>query len=147
VGQEEVTIIAIRDGIMAVDSMAFQGSYRCGTTKKWRAVPDELGGGFIAGAGDLGSITDAIDRFIGGGPMGDITDGSNVAWMKADGTVVSFDCHGACHIAADFHAEGAGMCVALGAMHMGATAEQAARAACALNVYCGGEIQILSVRA
>lgn len=48
------------------------------------------------------------------------------------------------HVNKKFYACGSGVDYALGAMAHGATAEQAVRIACSLDVYCGGEIRRLT---
>lgn len=48
-------------------------------------------------------------------------------------------------IDAPFHAGGSGSAVALGAMEMGATAEEAVRIAIKYTTSCGGEIQIVKL--
>lgn len=48
-------------------------------------------------------------------------------------------------ISAPFYAIGHGAMAALGAMHMGAEPEQAARVACKVDAYCGGKIRTMEL--
>ena len=49
-----MTVIAIRDGIMAVDSLCCMGNILAGDVKKWFAVKPDHGGGFVAFSGRAG---------------------------------------------------------------------------------------------
>jgi ATP-dependent protease HslVU (ClpYQ) peptidase subunit len=46
----------------------------------------------------------------------------------------------------EYRAFGCGWRIAMGAMAVGATAEEAVRAACELDVYCGGEVTVLQLK-
>lgn len=50
-------------------------------------------------------------------------------------------------VAEPFYAIGAGTKAALGAMHMGASAEEAVRITCLIDPFCGGPIQVMRLEA
>ena len=142
-----MTIVAIRDGVMAVDSMAVRGSVIVCEIKKWSEVPDAMGGGYVAMAGDMFPLSEAMDRFLAGRDPAVPTGDGSLTHMRSDGSVWRCEANKWVEQAGDFHACGCGFEIALGAMHAGADAKAAAEAACALSVDCGGKIHTLRVKA
>lgn len=143
-----MTIICVRDGIMAVDSLAGAEGCRTGYVKKWVEVPAKHGGGFAAFTGDAGRCAAARDLLPKRGPKMVLTSGDVwVVWLKADGQVVQMDASGVCYASgAPFFAQGGPWHFALGAMAGGASAEDAARLCCEYYPgVCGGEITVLRI--
>jgi len=142
-----VTIIAIKDGVMAVDSLISSGTTRVGHTRKWREVPKDLGGGYVAAAGFCGLATRIVEQVAEKGPAASIEndDGVNALWLRADGSVWCLDKEAFYQISGPFFAEGSGRAFAIGAMAAGASAAEAARIACEHDTNCGGAITILGV--
>lgn len=140
-----MTIITVRDGIMAVDSEVSRDDTIVGQMQKWRAVPEVHGDGFVAGFGSLPAFIRLLDDYSKTGTCEwDNTD-PGLVHLQADGSVrifrglwYSYD--------ADYYAEGFGSREARGAMKHGATAEQAVRVACALVDSCGGKVHVLTVK-
>lgn len=136
-----MTVIAVRDGIMAVDSHILAGGVVHGSAKKWRKVP-HFPGGYVAGAGDFALVTKMMDEFISSQKI-DGHDGSTLVHMRGDGTVQVFETHGWFEFDAPFYAGGSGEVIALSAMMAGASAQRAAEIACEISQTCGGDVHIL----
>lgn len=141
-----MTVICYRDGIMAADSLSSHNGRRVASVKKIVRSEDGNLAGSAGDASDCGAFRSWI---AAGGPKETIPklsneDGDFDAIMVTpdrrmfmlDGSLlpIPFD--------APFCAIGSGAPIAIGAMHMGATAEQAVEAAIAHNCYCHGPIQI-----
>ena len=139
-----MTVIAIRDGIMAVDSLCSMGNILAGDTKKWFAVKPDHGGGFVAFAGRVSGAAE-VEAFALFGK--DIADKEVQAVHLCDNGEVRFNDGGGWYrMNSDFYASGSGMDIAIGAMAMDATSEAAVKVACKYDKNCGGEIHVLSVR-
>lgn len=139
-----MTIIAVRDGVMAVDSRVSNNGLVIGQSQKWRAVPEERGGGFIAAAGTCGEASKALDEFMDSGAAmpTDVT----AVHLRADGTVWTSESGPWYTYTAEFYAEGFAPSQARAAMMAGASAKEAVQIVCKLfPVSCGGEIHVLSV--
>jgi ATP-dependent protease HslVU (ClpYQ) peptidase subunit len=136
-----VTTIAYRDGLLAADGRSSSGStILTDNAKKIIRLSD---GALFALAGDVAYT----------GPMlGALED--DVEFPKADGafTAVIVETNGALRVyegaggfmavEEPFAAFGSGAEVAYGAMEMGASAEEAVRAAMRRDTYSGGAIQV-----
>ena len=143
-----MTIIAYRDGVLAADSLSTNQGTKLGAMKKiWRTSK-----GRIAICGDYGDALKAarwIERGMVGSPpsSNDPADPGAAIWLPdrgdplivENGTVQDLD-------EAPYHAWGSGARIALGAMHQGASAEEAVEAAIAHCVICGGPVQALEPR-
>ncbi len=145
-----MTIIAVRDGVMAADSVVNAGSCRWAHTKKIKRLPN---GALLGVAGDstqASSFAIIIGRAIKEGcqpiiemlaPYDDISClylcKEGVYCMQADKGK-----SGIYKLEGDFFAEGSGVDAAIAAMYMGADAELAAMIACDVCHDCGGPIQI-----
>lgn len=139
-----MTVIAIRGGIMAVDSLISCAGNICGEIKKWSAVPDIRGGGFIASTGDASLCARSVQAFINSGA--EPSDGVVLVHMKSDGVISICESGAWFEYAAPFYAEGSGASLAMAAMHAGASAEEAVRIAIKMRPSeCGGEVHVLSV--
>lgn len=138
-----MTIIAVRDGVMAVDSFLGGNDKFFGYFRKFAAVPAYFGGGFWAGSGDASFVSAILSVDDPKSAIGH--EHCNMVWLLADGTVRVLDAGGWIEFEAPFYAEGSGTGLAMGAMAHGATAEEAAKIACQYSQTCGGEVHVLSV--
>lgn len=138
-----MTVIAIKGRIIAVDSSCYASGVYSGMMKKLHPVPDEFGGGWIAGAGSAAIVNVAIRAIQKGGanarPEKNEAD-FNLIWLRADGSVWLVEREATFEVTAPFHAEGSGHAIALGAMAAGASAEEAVRIACDLEQSCRGPV-------
>lgn len=138
-----MTVIAIKDGIIAADSSCYASGVYAGGMSKIHAVPAEFGGGFIAGSGAAARVKvaiDAIQKQGGDARPAKNDEEINLIWLRADGTVWAVEKEATFQITSPFHAEGSGRAIALGAMAAGASAEEAVRIACDLEQNCRGPV-------
>lgn len=143
-----MTIICVRDGIMAVDELLVSEGCHLGQVKKWVKVPQKHGGGFAAFTGDEGRCAAARDLLPKLGPKMALTSGGVWGvWLKADGQVVHMDDSGVWYASeAPFSAQGKPWEFAMGAMAAGLSAEDAARLCCGYYPgVCGGKITVLRI--
>lgn len=139
-----MTTLAYRDGVLASESLVSSGSQRAGFMQKSRRIGDLL----YASCGSAG-LTDRLESWLRSGAKGpppslkegDAT-GSVFVFMPDD-MIVWFHADGQSAMRAPFWASGSGGPYALGAMSMGATAEQAVRAAIEHDTASGGEVTVI----
>lgn len=139
-----MTVIVYRDGIMAADSQITDDYILRGQCKKiYRAPCGALG----AATGLFAAGTRFGEWFVGGRngnfdpKSGDRYFGALI--VEADGTLWAMDNTGTCsQFSAPWAAEGGGDQIAMGALEMGATAEQAVSVAIKHHAGCGGRIQV-----
>ena len=138
-----MTVVTYRDGVLSADSLATAGHVITGQIAKiWRLDNGRLVGG-AGGAGEMQSFV----AWIRGGGQGqweckDKENGFSALVVDTSGEVTIYDAEGRGYpLEADFIARGAGAELAMGAMAMGANAEQAVEIACRYSVWCGGPIQ------
>lgn len=141
-----MTIICYRDGVLASDSLFVYNGRRHGSLAKIFRASD----GSIAGNAGGGQLVDAFrEWFLAGAdqatrPTPQSNDEFAALVIKPSGEV--YDVGERCiltRLEAPFYAIGSGAPIAIGAMEMGATAEQAVAAAIKWQTSCGGEIQVL----
>jgi hypothetical protein len=145
-----MTTIAYRDGVMASDTgMTMRGS-RCGrATKIVRASDGRLIGACGSCSGAEAFKTWALDpNYRDYEPPANPIKDEQPDWSgliaHPDGQIEVFDGGESSHkFAADYYAAGSGRPEALGAMFMGATAEQAVRAAMAHDHGTWGDVLTL----
>ena len=139
-----MTVIAYRDGVMAADTMITDNGRVVGSIQKIARSPC----GAIGAASGRGGAGQRFAAWMQAGMPGEfdpkctedgffgalIMDAAGMRAMDRTGTILPFT--------APFAAEGRGREVAIGAMEMGATTEQAVAAAIKWEEGCGGEIQI-----
>lgn len=144
-----MSVVVFRDGVFAADSRAYGGHGQPSPGVK-RKVHD-LGDGRRIGL--VSATLGEPERFLawlcaGKGPK---------AWFgdKPDVRAILIDADGQAFLFEDsvwpsgpiapgeFYAIGSGALTALGAMHMGATAEQAVEAAIRFDHHCGGPVRVL----
>lgn len=136
-----MTTIAYRDGVLAADTLHSNNGIRVGYRPKIAVLPD---GGWLATKGCSG-YGHALLKWLEGGRQGEQPKGEGGGFLvHLDGTLEGFEGE-VCEVfsGAPFYAFGSGAEIALGALQMGATAEQAIAAAIALDVYSGGEITVM----
>lgn len=137
-----MTIICVKDGVIAADSGVWHGNIHSGSMLKIRRMPETIGGGYAAGSGGAARVSAALDLVEAQGLAARIPDddGISLIWLRGDGTVWAIEKEASFQIHAPFHAEGSGKAVALGAMAAGASAEEAVRISCDLEQNCRGPV-------
>ena len=123
----EVTTIVYRDGIMCGDTAVFDRGTYCGRAKKVFRAPD----GSIGGAAGALSVVARFGQWVEGGAEGippsiPPSDDSECLLVRPDGRVwwIGPDCEPT-ELIGDYFAAGSGFKIAMGALAMGATAQQA----------------------
>lgn len=144
-----MTIVTVRDGVIASDSM-IGNELVFGYVDK--IFPVKIGNwdcGYIGVAGDYVEIKKFVGRLTGGElemPVPEPSDkGTEFIWLDANGVVNYSDGNAWFEIQSPCHAIGSGLEIALGAMHAGANAEQAVKAAIDLSSTFSGKIVSRSV--
>ena len=128
-----MTVIAIRDGVLAVDSH-IGSNWRMGNVQKSRRLPD---GSVAAGTGNFHVVVAFLNAMESGSDLPPLGDDEVIQLMR-DGSVMYWDSGvSSFQIDAPFHALGSGAQLAIGAMAMGATAREAAEIACRYSNTCG----------
>lgn len=142
-----MTTIAVKDGILAVDSQISAGNERVGEAVKWRFAND---GSVLAWCGEFAIMEGAFDWYDSGANYDNVpqdfanaTDSALVA-LKPDGKLVAYyrGREEACF--AENFAFGSGSQFARGAMEAGASAVEAVEITCNLDVYTGGDVYELT---
>lgn len=138
-----MTTIAYRDGVLAADTLELaSGCSVIGYGRKiWRLEDGTL----VASIGEA-PMGDAVKHWLEHGQEGEApTMAGEAMVIFPDGHMEAFSGENRQrnYPTAPFYAWGSGADVALGAMHMGATAVQAVEAAIRWNVHTGGEITVL----
>ena len=135
-----MTVIAYRAGILAADSLTCAHGTRVGTAKKiWRGGDGTL----LALCGSRCEAADFLEWFLAGErgrpPGGEDWGGTLI---RPDGAVFNINASGRMtSVEAEFHTNGAGGFIALGAMDRGATAIEAVESAIRWSTDCGGPVQ------
>lgn len=139
-----MTVIAFRSGVLAADTLALNGAKT--RQSKLRRLKDGRLVGFA------GVFVDAIEyvKYLDGerDDMPEWMDngGCSALIVTREGVVEHYeDGKGPIIIQEEFAAIGSGAQFAYGAMHMGATAEQAVEAAIKWASGCGGEVEMMRV--
>ena len=137
-----MTVIAVRDGCMASDTRGSFGQqpYHCSKIYRTRA-------GIVGMAGDASACLAFAQHFDGIEVPEDHLKGAAALVLCTDGIVLYDESARGERVQEPFFAIGSGAPVALGAMHMGATAREAARAACRWNNDCGLPVVALRLTA
>ena len=136
-----MTVVAIKDGQIAADTIVTSGNHVLhGQVCKIYKVPSHCGGGYIGVSGDLASAKALVAYFLERGALpSDIKDVS-VLWLDANSEVWCSDGPTWYQFDAPYYAVGSGEEAALAAMSVGATAEEAVRAACRHVLTCAEPI-------
>lgn len=139
-----MTTIAYRAGVLAADTAMNCGGVRVSRSRK---VGQSRHG--LAAACGASAFGQAFLAWVAGGGALDPRspdrpkpgDNDEGVLIRPDGSIVVYEDAGALDIDAPYYAAGSGYAIALGAMHAGASAEEAVRAAIAHDVYSGGEVE------
>lgn len=143
-----MTTIAYRDGVLAADSMLSDNATLVGSFTKIRPVGDV---GFLALAGQIGPNFKIMIDWLSKWPVIDeapkcLADGDvSGIFALESGRVFQLVRGSPYEISAPFFADGTGRFIALGAMAMGATAEQAVDVAIHYDHHSGGTTQTVRV--
>lgn len=130
-----VTVIAVKDGVIAADSMVSSGGVLSGTTDKIYAVCEAHGGGYVAGCGELQFVQPGCRSFATTGQI-EPSGGVSFLHLSSDGVYRENNGAGWYAFNAPFYAIGTGADIALGAMAAGASAREAVEIACRLSAQC-----------
>lgn len=143
-----MTTYAYKNGVLVADTAVTMGGQYLGTTLKIVKK-----GPFLAAASGSASLARNFIDWVARGMKGDVPDmlvtASKEDWTAwgqifcPDGLVVSFEPNGVNTYRSPFTADGSGGMIAMGAMAHGATAEEAVRIACKLDVATREPIVIL----
>lgn len=141
-----MTTIAYRDGILAGDSMAYGGQWCASPGQKWKIWRLTNGDRLGVSSTKVGAGEALRDWLNSGGDRSLVpSEGIKAILVKADGQVfVANDgLHFSGPLDAPYVAIGSGADFAYGAMHHGADAVQAVRAAISHDQHTGGEVRVL----
>lgn len=138
-----MTVVCFRAGVLASDRMATTpDDWIVGGVTKIIAI-----GGMLAGSAGRTSDMSTFFQWIADGRPAmrpSLDDDFSGLLIEADGTVHRYGYKLISRpTETDYHAIGSGTGPALGAMFVGATAEEAVKAACAHALGCGGGIDVL----
>ena len=140
-----MTVICYKDGVLAADrSSCDESDMIVGVrTKIVRASP-KIMGGTCGSAHHATLFREWVENGMVVGSIPDLGDDKFGALLILDGEAFRYNHRFVpVKVEAPFHTIGNGEMVAAGAMFMGATAEQAVAAACALVLGCGGGVDVL----
>jgi hypothetical protein len=148
-----VTIVVLRDGIMAADTAVWNGDAINGHVRKIRRLPDGslVGSGGSPGYAEWFSawLVERLDATLlsfasASAPAIPEDTGFGAIWLRQDGVVWKFN-----HSVLPYVSVGPwdlvgaeGQDIAIGALGMGATAEQAVRVVLAHSKHAGGDVQV-----
>jgi 20S proteasome alpha/beta subunit len=140
-----MTCIVYRDGVLASDSRVIDGTDTIYNTTKIYRLDD---GSLMGAAGNGREICIFKNCYLHGieAPEGyDYKEFAGII-IKPDGAIFFCETHDLLDTVDDeFLAIGSGRSVAIGALEMGASAEEAVEIAIKYNTYCGGPIQVLKL--
>lgn len=136
-----MTIIVYRDGVMASDSFAWDGNY---VTDQFSPKVFKIRGHLLGVCGARSVTHRAVDIFRRTGkfdPAG-TTEEHQVLIVKPNGRAICMNYGCIEDYVGPYHVlGGSAMGVALGALHMGASAIRAVRISIKISAWVGGEIQ------
>ena len=133
-----MTTIAYKDGVIAGDTMVWEGQTATGHAAKVGRLPDGSLWGFAGMSKDLSRLKPWLLCPIGN-PV-EIDKESSLMIVLTDGRVMFYEENGFLETKAPFHAFGSGSDIAMGAMWAGATAQLAVAAAIDMNAYTAGDV-------
>lgn len=140
-----MTVIAYRDGFVSVDSLAISGGVKS-TLQKFAIVGDAL----LVGTGFQTQFLQFVHWYKNGAdpakwPTVDRNDYTGVIVFEG-GKILEYEwLPHPIEIIDPYIAWGSGCDIAMGAMYMGASAEQACMAAAEHHNGCGGQIHVFKV--
>ena len=140
-----VTTIAVRDGVLAVDSSVTDGNRYEGCAKKWRRGKDWVAA--VAGALSAVNLLDGIVVDDAGIPSLNYVamDETSEGFILTQAGVFYFSRCGVTTWEAKFYAAGSGGTLAIGAMAAGASAHDAVQIACVYDVKTAEPVMLLQV--
>lgn len=139
-----MTVIAVKDGVIACDSLVTtEDGHINGTVKKCAPVE---GGGFVATGGNLVAAQKLLRAIQQDGCRVSGEYDATALWLRQDGSCLRY-VDGWVGFESEYAAMGSGKLVAIGAMEAGASAEEAVKIACRVMNCCGGEVHTYSVNA
>lgn len=151
-GEQNVTIICVKDDVMAADGSMFDGSVlvETSTMKIVRSADGAIG----AACGVSGLARQFREFFTrsyfvkraDAWPSADKESGFEAVWIEPNGDVWRMGWDGRPHAAPAISAAGAAWELALGAMYAGASAEEAVRICIERHSHAAGEIQVVRLR-
>lgn len=135
-----MTTIAYRDGVLAADTLVTANNMRSGFLTKIARQ-----GRLLVGFCGRSANYEAFRNWLAAGMNGSFkSEDGNVFVIPPEGPAIIWgDGDTPWRETAPFWALGSGEAPALGAMQAGASAEEAVKAAIALDVWSGGEITVL----
>lgn len=145
-----MTVICVRDGIMAADTRALHPD--SGITRGSKLFRKRVGrrDHILGFAGNLSYCMLYLDWYGSGKPMPELLrsipadSGFNVLILIGKQLYEADNVCRPIEVEAKFYAIGSGAQAALGAMHRGASALEAANIACAIDPSCGRPIVLMS---
>lgn len=141
-----MTVIAIKDGVIAADSASSANDRITHYTDKIFPVRPEHGGGYVAASGAWALGQAAARQYAETGTVPpEKSDQFNLHLLRPNGTTARCEDGAWFDVDAPFMAGGSGADFAAGAMAAGASAEDAIRLACQHMNFCGGKIRTFSV--
>lgn len=140
-----MTTIAYRSGVLAADTLMTRGDSALVGIVKIAQGPDGRMGGACGSAAFMGQWLAWIKGEIDERPIPQWDDGRTDSGLliHPDGKVELFEEGGSFEFCGAYLAMGSGRPEALGAMHAGASAENAVRAAIEHDCHSGGEVTVL----
>lgn len=142
-----MTTIAYRHGIIAADTGMTVGGSRLGSARKIVCGPR----GDLAGGAGSAAYSEGFCKWVAGGetgeppkPNSDDHGMDRGVIFRVNGAIEVHEPEGAFTCQAPYYAFGSWRPEALGAMYMGATAEQAIRAAMAHGAHTFGDVETLA---
>jgi hypothetical protein len=148
-GEQNVTIVCVKDGVMAADGSVFDGSVLVETSMAKIVRSND---GAVAAACGVSGLTRRFRRlFLWSNPgtraeewpAADKESGFEAIWIELDGGVWRMGWDGQPHAAPAISAAGGAWELALGAMYAGASAEEAVKICINRHAHAAGEVQVM----
>ena len=136
-----MTVIAIKDGVLACDSGVTAFGVHVGSVRKALLLGD---GSIVAVSGSAEQAADLFARIGPDGVLDIVGDDVCAVRLMADGKIRILDgpCPAWALIEAPYFALGSGSSLAYGAMAAGASAHRAVEIACEMATDCRGPIRV-----
>lgn len=143
-----MSVVVYRDGLLAADTRAYGGPYQTSPGRKTKIYSLDDG----ARIGITSAVIGMPERFVAwlkagaipkefGEPAPDL----RAMLIKPDGKLFLADdgLHFSGPIDSEYYAIGSGAAYAMGAMAMGASADEAVKVACKFDLHCGEPVVVL----
>lgn len=135
-----MTVLVYRDGVMCSDSQISANGTRLGSMKKVYRNKNWV----LGVAGSCSGMQEIVDWFHNGMPVDSPRIAESCAAILVDPSGKVFHVEESLvpyEVDSEFHVQGIGYEIALGALAMGASAEDATKVAIKFHSGCGGKIQ------